>query len=355
MGAGPSTGKPFLNTNDLRSDLAKLISNKSSNFFWWTLIMILIFAIIVALSWYVFIEVEGGKFWNAEHKDIYYNRAIIGSTIGLHIVLGIILIYVSIEYYNLLKREDNFITDIAVLGDVSKLSANARPSLAAMIQGRLGESAKNLELPAVGELGQYLNRGSILGGASAAGLLASNTLQQPQTVSQSGLSNPESGSISTNNKLSKIPNFDLITRGINPYNDNNLKILIDKIIQECDKIGSYAGGQVKSLLRIMCSTNKEYFADSVIAGKLAKAVYPIQTIFDETSLKTSEEIDELLNSIRIEMISGGYFTITNEEQVLSNGLSSFINYIEERQLWGEIESVQFSSSNMKSYVLFFKS
>lgn len=195
MGAGPSTGKPFLNTNDLRSDLAKLISNKSSNFFWWTLIMILIFAIIVALSWYVFIEVEGGKFWNAEHKDIYYNRAIIGSTIGLHIVLGIILIYVSIEYYNLLKREDNFITDIAVLGDVSKLSANARPSLAAMIQGRLGESAKDLELPAVGELGQYLNRGSILGGASAASLLASNTLQQPQTVSQ----------VSTKNIISSVP------------------------------------------------------------------------------------------------------------------------------------------------------
>ena len=176
MGAGSSTGKLIFSTNDLRTDLAKLISNKSNYFWWWTIVIILIFATIMALSWYVFIEVEEGKFWNAEHKGIYYNRAIIGTTIGLHLVLFAMLVYVSNEYYKLLKREDNFITDIAVLGDVSKLSENARPSLEKMIKGRLGESAKNLKLPAVGALSQYLS------GTAAAGQYISNTIGGTNSV-----------------------------------------------------------------------------------------------------------------------------------------------------------------------------
>ena len=350
MGAGQSTGKPFLNTNDLRSDLAKLISNKSSNFFWWTLAMILIFATIVALSWYVFIEVEEGEFWNAEHKGIYYNRAIIGSTIGLHIVLAIILIYVSIEYYNLLKREDNFITDIAVLGDVSKLSANAQPSLKKMIEGRLGKPADDIDLPDVGELGQYLNRGSILGRgfgatAGAAGLLASNTLQQQSK----NIINP--GGNVARRKLTELPYYIEIRSGTGLFeNADSTFNTIEQDVTETLCSSKDIKPSRQHVYELVCDSNYQDLA--IYALLRGKTPTPLTRKLIELDVRANDMFDDDFNNAS----SSALRVLASQQITFIDQINQFIDSLDRSNLWPEFEnqSVVSSSEKIKEFILAFK-
>lgn len=159
-----------LGTEDIRRNIQQLISKKS-NEYWWLMLFLTIFIFIAMFVLiYTLADMNSNpdeNFWNQENKGYYYNRAILAIGLVFGIISFCFTIYIFVEFYKLLRKEDNFITDVAVLGDVSKLSSNARPSLEEMIKGRLGQGAKGLVLPAVGGISQYLGRTQAFGGLAS--------------------------------------------------------------------------------------------------------------------------------------------------------------------------------------------
>jgi len=159
-----------LGTDDIRSKIETLIS-RQSNYYWWWMLGLTIFTFIsMIILIYTIADMNSNpdeNFWNQENKGYHYNRTVLAVGVVFGILGFIFTIVIWVKYYKLLQQEDSFITDIAVLGDVSKLSAKARPALKDMIAGRLGEGAKGLVLPAVGGISQYLGRTQAFGGLTS--------------------------------------------------------------------------------------------------------------------------------------------------------------------------------------------